>query len=142
MFQNNTKNKRLSLAFVLVMLVFIWGNSCLNGTDSSEVSGFAASVLARIFGDAVMQATLVIRKLGHFTEFALLGFFLSWNGKLRRWPVVQAILLGLLAAMTDETIQLFVPGRAGMVQDVWIDFSGILVGTGVLTLLHKRAKKS
>lgn len=142
MFQENKRNKRLSLAFTLVMLVFIWGNSCMPGEESSEVSGFAAEVLARIFGDSVLQATFVIRKLAHFTEFALLGFFVRWSGVLRRWPLAQAVLWSLLAAMADETIQLFVPGRAGMLRDVWIDFSGVLVGTGILTLLHKRAKKS
>ncbi len=140
MFQKNTKNRRISLVCILVMLVFIWGNSSLSGEESSEVSGFAAGLLSRIFGDAVLQATFLIRKLGHFTEFALLGWFLSWNGTLRGRPAVEALLLGLLAAMTDETIQLFVPGRAGMVQDVWIDFSGVLVGAGILALLRRRAK--
>ncbi len=40
------------------------------------------------------------------------------------WPMLG----GLLTALTDETIQLFVPGRSGQVTDVWIDFSGVLTG--------------
>lgn len=35
---------------------------------------------------------------------------------------------GLLTAVIDETIQLNVPGRAGMITDVWLDFSGVLTG--------------
>ena len=50
------------------------------------------------------------------------------------WPV-------FLAAMTDETIQLFSPGRASRVADVWIDFAGLLTG---LLLFHwfRRQKKN
>ena len=40
------------------------------------------------------------------------------------WPVLG----GLLTALTDETIQLFVPGRSGQVTDIWIDFSGVMTG--------------
>ena len=40
----------------------------------------------------------------------------------------MAILGGLLTALTDETIQLFVPGRSSQVTDVWIDFSGVMTG--------------
>ena len=36
------------------------------------------------------------------------------------------MLGGLLTALTDETIQLFVPGRSGQVTDIWIDFSGVM----------------
>ncbi len=40
------------------------------------------------------------------------------------WP----ILGGLLTALTDETIQLFSPGRSSQVLDVWLDFMGVLAG--------------
>ena len=40
------------------------------------------------------------------------------------WPMLG----GLLTALTDETIQLFVPGRSGQVTDIWIDFSGVMTG--------------
>ena len=40
------------------------------------------------------------------------------------WP----ILGGLLTALTDETIQLFSPGRSSQVLDVWLDFVGVLAG--------------
>ena len=31
-------------------------------------------------------------------------------------------------ALTDETIQLFSPGRSSQVLDVWLDFMGVLAG--------------
>ena len=39
-----------------------------------------------------------------------------------------------LAALCDETIQLFVPGRSGQITDVWLDTAGYLTGA-LLTLL-------
>ena len=39
-----------------------------------------------------------------------------------------------LAALCDETIQLFVPGRSGSIADVWLDTAGYLTGA-LLTLL-------
>lgn len=51
---------------------------------------------------------------------------------------------GLSAALIDETIQLFIEGRAGMIADVWIDFAGVV--TGALLLLafyavYRRTKR-
>ena len=45
-----------------------------------------------------------------------------------------ALLPGTLAALCDETIQLFVPGRSGQITDVWLDTAGYLTGA-LLTLL-------
>ncbi|HBE10387.1 MAG TPA: VanZ family protein, partial [Lachnospiraceae bacterium] len=36
-----------------------------------------------------------------------------------------------------ETIQLFIPGRAGMIKDVWIDFSGFMTGFILVTVVRK-----
>ena len=47
------------------------------------------------------------------------------------WP----ILGGVLTALTDETIQMFVPGRSSSVRDVWIDTAGVLAGLLVALLL-------
>ena len=47
-------------------------------------------------------------------------------------------LAGLLAAMTDESIQLLSPGRASMVTDVWIDFAGVVTGITIYRLLSRR----
>ena len=52
---------------------------------------------------------------------------------------------GLLTAVIDETIQLFVEGRAGMIADVWIDFGGVVTGTlimlGFYAVVRSRKKK-
>ena len=81
----------------------------------------------------------IVRKLAHFCEYMLEGFLLMlclrvYTRHLLRhvsWP----ILGGLLTALTDETVQLFVPGRSGQVTDIWIDFSGVMTGLMVGLIL-------
>lgn len=134
------KRKKITAGVLTVfVLAFIWGNSCLSGENSSAVSGFAGQMLAHLFGPRVLEATAVLRKVGHFTEFACLGGLLGWNARLyRRGRFAPPALAGLLVAMADETIQRFVPGRASMVTDVWIDFGGVLAGLAIYALLSRR----
>lgn len=113
MMKHKTNRRRLLAGIVAFMwLGFIWGNSMLPGSDSAAVSGFVGELLAKIFGPKVLEAAFFLRKLAHFTEFSILGGVLAWNAGL--WPVSSSVpvLTGLLAAMADETIQLFSPGRA------------------------------
>ena len=42
---------------------------------------------------------------------------------------------GLSCAFCDETIQLFVDGRSGQVDDVWLDLCGVVCGLVLTTAL-------
>ena len=67
---------------------------------------------------------LVLRKLAHVAEYAVLGALLE--RALRRGPL--AFALGSLYAVTDEVHQAFVAGRQGSVLDWLIDTVGVAVG--------------
>ena len=75
---DNTRKKRLILAAVLLVLCFIWGNSLLPGTESGKISGGLLAWLKETFPFLKGLTSHLIRKLGHFSEFTALGFFLSW----------------------------------------------------------------
>jgi hypothetical protein len=67
---------------------------------------------------------LVLRKLAHAAEYAVLGALVaralgSWRG---------AVLLGVAYAVSDEWHQSYVEGRQGTVRDVVVDAAGIAVG--------------
>jgi VanZ family protein len=47
----------------------------------------------------------------------------------------------LLVPVIDEFIQLFSAGRAGMVQDILLDFSGAVTGLVVVKILHKYVRE-
>ena len=117
----NTRKKRLILAAVLLVLCFIWGNSLLPGTESGKISGGLLAWLKETFPFLKGLTGHLIRKLGHFSEFTALGFFLSW---LLRMENQQGIH------------QVFRPGRGPSVIDVWIDFGGVCTGIALFFLLH------
>ena len=51
-----------------------------------------------------------------------------------------ALFCMVLYASTDEIHQLFVPGRSGMVRDVFIDSIGGIIGVGI-TFIYENIKK-
>jgi len=67
---------------------------------------------------------LVLRKLAHAAEFAVLGALLV-RATHRAWP---AFALGTLYAVSDELHQVLVPGRVGSLLDVAIDAVGVAFG--------------
>ena len=67
---------------------------------------------------------LVLRKLAHTAEYAILGALLV-RATARAWP---AFGLGVLYAASDEIHQTFVSGRHGTPVDVAIDAVGLAIG--------------
>ena len=128
------------LAAVLLVLCFIWGNSLLPGTESGKISGGLLAWLKETFPFLKGLTGHLIRKLGHFSEFTALGFFLSWLLRMENQQGIHRVtfpmFLGLAAANVDETIQVFRPGRGPSVIDVWIDFGGVCTGIALFFLLH------
>lgn len=96
-------------------------------------------------GTGLGAADLVLRKLAHMTEYALLWLLwlraLGWRSP---W-VAAAIAIGYAA--TDELHQTFVTGRHGTPVDVAIDSVGVLVAalllyrTGLGQRLLERARR-
>ena len=95
-------------------------------------------MLAEFLKHSVPGGDKPIRKLAHFSEFACLGILLTWlSGLLRQQhfhKFTLPLLLGTLAALLDETIQAWNPGRGPSVIDVWIDVSGCTAGILILLL--------
>ncbi len=140
---NGLKRRWIWLLLIGATVCFIFGNSLLPASLSDQFSNGVRKGLNQLFslgGSDGVQMTRdgVLRKLAHMTEFAALGLELFvWQCSFlpRRWPLLA--LSGLVTALLDETIQLFVTGRAGRVADVWIDFGGLLLGGLVGVLLSE-----
>jgi VanZ family protein len=80
----------------------------------------------------------VLRKLGHVTEYAVLGALLA----RALWRPLPAFVLGVAYAASDELHQHFVPGRTGAPLDVAIDAVGVLVGIVAYRRLRGHAEPS
>ena len=143
------KRKILCAALIAANLAFIWGNSLLPGTDSGNLSGGIMTWINSFLGLGEAGAEtlhLLIRKGAHFTEFACLGALLCWRVRLAKGKgmalAAYPFLGSLLAACTDETIQIFVDGRGSSLLDVWVDTFGALAGIILLLLGHHLRKRT
>lgn len=77
---------------------------------------------------------LVLRKLAHAAEYAVLGALLV----RATGSAGLAFGLGALYAVSDEVHQAFVPGRLGSPLDVALDAAGVLVGIVVWQTVRSR----
>lgn len=123
---------------LIATVAFIFSNSMAVAEVSNQASGGVREWLRAVLGRIGLQGAAnlltdhLVRKLAHFAEYMLLGFWLMlclrvYTRRFIRhisWPV----LFGLLTALADETIQLFSEGRSGQISDVWLDFGGMLAG--------------
>ena len=136
------KHHRIAICGLLIglNLALIWGNSAMTGDDSQAMSDWVLKLLA--FLPEGELGVFLVRKAAHFSEFALLGLLMGRMSTLLSGKTYPGILgLGLGCACVDETIQYYVPGRASMLTDVWIDFSGFATGLILLTIgytIYKR----
>lgn len=167
----NKQNKRYLVASIIVVVLavvvnaFIVAQSCLNGMRSTESSSLVVNLLKGIINgikpDTINEGNIdtfthVVRKLvGHFGLFVFSGIFTSWSLYLwvhfRSWynhykGLFITLIFGLSLAALTELIQLTVPNRSGQISDVFIDFAGYIVGTGIIVLavfiIYKKRNKN
>lgn len=136
------KNKALLIAIVFLILtvlwsMFIWSFSVKDATestaDSDGVVEIVNEVIETVTGKKVDVGDYIVRKLGHFSEFSVLGVLLFMTVHYfgaNSIPFRYAFGLGggLFVSVTDECIQLFSDGRSAQVTDVLLDMSGVFVG--------------
>ena len=135
------KNKILAVIFwifAVAVAVVIFRFSCDTGEESAEVSESLLSVIIEFIGRFISHNTL--RKIAHFSEFALLGvtLMLHISALRQRFTIKCGWLwawgISTLYAGSDEFHQGFVGGRAPSLSDVGIDSCGAIAGV-LLVLL-------
>ena len=119
-------------------IAFIFSNSMKIASVSSVSSGRVLQLLQAVLrrlgmpGLAQRLTMHIVRKMAHFCEYTLEGFLLMLCMRVySRHPlrhITVPMLGGVLTALTDETIQLYSPGRSSQVTDVWLDSVGVLAG--------------
>jgi len=80
---------------------------------------------------------LVLRKLAHAGEFALLAALLL-RALARPWP---ALAIAVAYAASDEFHQHFVRGRVGSPRDIAVDAAGAVIGLIVFSYRRQIAAK-
>lgn len=136
---------QLSFWLLLIWILFMFAHSMTPGELSSRESGGMLHLVFQIlekFGvEAEWLTEHIIRKAAHFCEYSVFGILLlfyqssrpkrRYGQRTRQLEAVYFMMLAVIAVpFCDETIQLFVPGRSGQLQDVWLDMAGS--GAGIL----------
>ncbi|MBQ5986808.1 MAG: VanZ family protein [Clostridia bacterium] len=139
MYKRIITKRNVLIALTVAMLLFIWGQSLLPRELSAEESGWFTThiinPLLGLFGLSVKGA--LVRKLAHVTEYTILSILLT---VLFRGNVKRVLPLGFAAAFLDESIQIL-SKRGAMIQDVWIDLLGVLIGY-ILTAVPMRLRRN
>ena len=140
---NRCNAKRLLTLLIILNLSFIWGNSLMNAVESEDLSGGVRAWIGQFFPFLLTDAGHnFLRKAAHFSEFCLLGALVSARRIAEgEAPKLSLSGFGLTVACIDETIQLYVPGRASSLIDVWIDTAGFVTGTILVMLGHSLIRK-
>ena len=127
----------LTLSFLWIGVI-LWHSSRVAADSDAESLGLLYYV-QKIFP---WMTNRILRKCGHFAEFAILGVLLTGTFRqLPRFLLLAPISCAFFVALCDETLQLFVPGRSGNVRDLWIDLGGIVFGALLLCLIFRLRKK-
>ena len=131
------KTRKNRIIFTLIYIaysLFIFSNSMQDAAESGGRSMAVLQFLERVFGQGVISEH-ILRKAAHFTEFGVLGVLGTVCFGMYGLKPLYPAFAGLLTALTDETLQLFSPGRSAQVTDVWIDFAGCVSGVMLILIL-------
>ncbi|RKD23138.1 hypothetical protein BEP19_13045 [Ammoniphilus oxalaticus] len=138
--------KIVSWTVVFLWMALIFFLSRQPGTESGELSRGITAFIIDIARKVAPQFDLetsnfhfFIRKNAHFFAYFILGVFVMNAMRTSRivgfrrfaWTIVICVLY----AISDETHQLFIPGRSGEVRDVLIDTAGAATGIGFYLLI-------
>ena len=139
----------------VLWMCFIFGMSAAPGKESDETSGRLVAIVQQLFFQkwadlpeeefllSMSKLNYLIRKMAHFTEFAVLGTWLSlFFMTIRKSFGVLfcgAMLIGTLYSAADEIHQLFVSERNAALFDVFIDIAGVFAGAMIVLGLFAMA---
>ena len=123
-------------------LLFIWGHSMIPAVYSSmESSRFVNLINGLIYsaGGSFSVTDHMVRKTAHFLEYAILGAETALRNKWKSAVFADStakysgtVFFWTGVPVIDELIQYFTPGRACMIQDVFLDMCGFAAGYGFL----------
>lgn len=157
-----TTLRKIFTILTIIWMVVIFAHSAQSDNDSKENSIRVCMLFGRIFVpdfedwpeerqlEFVERIDHPVRKAAHFTEYAILSFFvagayLSAEKKGRKRFLIPWAF-GSIYAATDEFHQLFVSGRNGAILDVLLDGSGAAFGTlaflFIVYLISKKKKET
>lgn len=145
------KAKRYTWILPIIWMGVIFILSHQSGEESTGLSGGITGFILKFTKDIgleldEMRFHSMIRVMGHFTEYFILGKLWHITLRFRNIPPYQAAItafsISLGYAVFDEIHQYFIPGRACEIGDILVDAAGAGVASilGWLTGLPEAKK--
>jgi VanZ family protein len=127
-----------------MLLIFLASTGELSAPNTSRI---VRPLLLWLFPDiseeGLIRAHFFVRKVAHFTEYAILGVFAarafvtSSHERLRGAWFFFSLLLVVLYSLSDEYHQSFVASRTGSIYDSFIDIAGGLTALAAFAIWRK-----
>lgn len=153
-FDKKSQIKIFKIILILVWMIVVFLFSAQKGADSSNTSQSFTAEIIRIFlgksidvNSSIIQGIeTIIRKLAHYTIYAIGGFLIMnyayTTEKTDKQKILYSITFGACYAISDELHQFFVPERSAKLLDVGIDTLGIITGVIIYFVLRKGLEKA
>jgi VanZ family protein len=132
-------------AIAWMLLMFAGSSDVLSAEHTSRfIVPFLLWLRPTISPEAIATIHLVLRKLGHVTEYAILAALLwralrgTFAALSRRTISICTFGVAAAFAASDEFHQTFVPSRTATIHDVFIDFAGIALAVTLCLIISAR----
>ena len=128
--------KKSCWLLVALMVIFIFSNSAASAGTSNGMSLTVSEWVRPVLNTVGLHPetdflNFVIRKLAHFSEYALLGCLIAIAYRLQPWSWMKskaALLPFFIIPVLDENLQRFSAGRSCELRDMLIDSAGMAAG--------------
>lgn len=141
------KNFKLILIIIWMVVIFMFSQqNAVSSLNTSEGLLYDILSIFKLSHENIINLIDIlggpIRKLAHFSEYAILGLLVlyylnDYQSLSIKRIIVYEILFCFLYACSDEIHQYFIPGRAMMFKDVLIDTSGSILSAIGYSLCKK-----
>lgn len=117
--------KYTTLSISILLTLFVFSMSCASASDSSILSYGITNNIYNILNVLFKNNNIdidvlhhIVRKFAHGFEYTMLA--ISWFFTVREWngSLAKVLVIGILIAGMDETIQLFAINRGPSIVDV------------------------
>jgi VanZ family protein len=124
-----------------------WGGHQTESSLEKLLTAYLPSVRAQLSRTDLDALNYAVRKLAHFTEYAILTTlgYGACSKTLNQVPLTAlkfALSVSILFAISDEFHQAFEPGRTSLITDVFIDGLGASVAAILLLKFVVRTQPS
>jgi VanZ family protein len=130
---------------VWMAAIFFFSTDTFSGENTGSLLGKVFSFIYPGISQELFDSIhFLIRKAGHFTEYAILALLLfrafrSGAGERWRWRwAVGSLLVVVFYALSDEYHQTFTRHRVGSIYDSMTDTYGALTALALLWLVRRK----